>query len=127
VVTEPLPQRIYRMFRRPFGAAQSVRSAIIALVLAAVAITILAIVQVARRHEVVRHGYALSRASERLRVAEELHRRLELERATLSAPERIRAMATSLGMVATPPDQVRVIRAPMAAQAPARAKKPRPR
>lgn len=113
----PLPQRIYRLFRRELGPAQPVRSAIIALVLAAIAITALAVVQVARRHEVVRLGYALSKASERLREAEEANRRLELERATLTAPERIRAMALALGMVPTPPDQVRVVRVPRAAAA----------
>jgi cell division protein FtsL len=111
----PIPQRIYRLFRRDFGPAPSVKSAIIAMVITAVVITGFAIAQVARRHEVVRLGYALAKASTRLREAEEHQRRLELERATLSAPERIRALAVRLGMVPTPPDQVRVVRPPQAA------------
>lgn len=113
-----LPERLYRLFRREVGPAAPVRSAVIALVLAAAVITAFALVQVARRHEVVRLGYALAKASERLREAEETSRRLELERATLAAPERIRALALRLGMTATPPDQVRVVPAPVrAAQA----------
>jgi cell division protein FtsL len=108
---------LYRIFRRDFGPAPSVRAAIIAMVLAAVALTGLAIAQVARRHEVTRLGYALAHASTRLSEAEERHRRLELERATLAAPERIRALATRLGMVATPPDHVRVIHVPQQARA----------
>lgn len=103
---------LYRIFRRDLGPAPSVRAAIIAMVLAAVALTGLAIAQVARRHEVTRLGYALAHASTRLSEAEEHHRRLELERATLAAPERIRALATRLGMVATPPDHVRVVHVP---------------
>jgi len=111
-----LPQRIYRLFRRELGPAQPVRSAIIALIIAAIVVTAFAVVQVGRRHEVVRLGYALSKASERLRVAEEQNRRLELERATLTAPERIRALALGLGMGPTPPDQIRVVHAPQAAR-----------
>jgi cell division protein FtsL len=112
-----VPQRIYRLFRPELGPAPRVRSAIIALVLAAAAVTALAVVRVAHRHEVVRLGYALAKSSERLRQAEENHRRLELERATLAAPERIRALAERLGMVPTPPDQVRVVRVPVAQSA----------
>jgi cell division protein FtsL len=122
---EPLPQRIYRLFRREYGPAPSVRAAIVAMVIAAVVITGLAIAQVARRQQVVKLGYALAKASTRLREAEEHHRRLELERATLSAPERIRALASGLGMVPTPPDQVRVVRVAPPPQAAAILEAPR--
>jgi cell division protein FtsL len=97
------------MFRRALSPAASVRATIVAMVLVAIVVTALGVIHVARRHEVVRLGYALAKASERLRVAEERQRRLELERATLTAPDRIRALAEGLGMVPTPPDQVRVV------------------
>jgi len=85
------------------------------MALAATAVTGLASAQVARRHDVLELGYELANASARLRQAEEHQRRLELELATLAAPERIRALATRLGMIPTPPDQVRVIRVPQSA------------
>jgi cell division protein FtsL len=117
MLSPSVSRRIYRLFRRDDAPAASVRAAIIAMVLIAVAVTGVAIAHVARRHEVVELGYALAKASTRLREAEEHHRRRELERATLSAPERIRMLAEKLGMVPTPPDQVRVVRRPQAAVA----------
>ena len=63
-------------------------------------------------HDVVRLGYELSQETERLHRLRETNRRLELERSTLVAPERIRAMATGLGMVPVPPDQIRVVPSP---------------
>ena len=108
-MTPPLPRQLYRLFRRSGQAAAPVRSAIIAMLIAAVVVTAFAVAQVGRRHEVVQLGYELARASERMREAEEQNRRLVLERATLAAPERIRTLATKLGMVPTPPDQIRVV------------------
>jgi cell division protein FtsL len=99
-------RRIYALVRRRGTAAPS-RLAIATLVLITVLVTGVALFRVARRHEIVRLGYELSRATARLREVEEEHRRLELERATLSSPDRIRALATSLGMVAAPPDRIR--------------------
>ena len=66
------------------------------------------------RRGVVRRAYQLARAAEEVRPERELRRRLELERATLTSPERIRALATELGMVPVPPDRIRVIAGPPA-------------
>jgi cell division protein FtsL len=98
------------MFRRAFSPAASVRPTIVAIVLVAIVVTAIGVIHVARRHESVRLSYTLAKASARMRTAEERQRRLELERATLTAPDRIRALAEGLGMVPTPPDQVRLVR-----------------
>jgi cell division protein FtsL len=109
-VTPPLQlDRLYRLFRRPLALVPPARTAILAMVVATIAIVAIAVVQVARRHEVVQLGYALATASDRVREAEETHRLLELERATLTRPERIRELATALGMVPAPPDKIRVV------------------
>jgi cell division protein FtsL len=42
-------------------------------------------------------------------VLREERRQLELEHATLSSPERIRRLATRLGMTPVAPDRIRVI------------------
>jgi len=104
-----LPPRLYRLLRASSVAPVRTRAA--TLVLIAVAVTTLALARVARRHEVVRLGYELSRSSETLYRLREENRRLELERSTLIAPERIRDLASTLGMVPVPADQIRVITA----------------
>lgn len=102
-----LPPRLYRLLRA--SRAQPARVTIAAMVALAVVVTTLALLRVANRHEVVRLGYELSRETDRLDRLRETNRRLELERSTLVAPERIRSLATSLGMVPVPPDQIRVV------------------
>jgi cell division protein FtsL len=102
-----LPPRLYRLLRA--SRAQPVRVTIAAMVAFAVIVTSLALLRVASRHEIVRLGYELSRETDRLDRLRETNRRLELERSTLVAPERIRSLATSLGMVPVPPDQIRVV------------------
>jgi cell division protein FtsL len=102
-----LPPRLYRLLRA--SRAQPVRVTIAAMVAIAVVVTSLALLRVASRHEIVRLGYELSRETDRLDRLRETNRRLELERSTLVAPERIRSLATSLGMVPVPPDQIRVV------------------
>jgi cell division protein FtsL len=102
-----LPPRLYRLLRA--SRAQPVRVTIAAMVAFAVVVTSLALLRVASRHEIVRLGYELSRETDRLDRLRETNRRLELERSTLVAPERIRGLATSLGMVPVPPDQIRVV------------------
>jgi cell division protein FtsL len=102
-----LPPRLYRLLRA--SRAQPVRVTIAAMVAFAVVVTSLALLRVASRHEIVRLGYELSRETDRLDRLRETNRRLELERSTLVAPERIRSLATSLGMVPAPPDQIRVV------------------
>ena len=104
-----LPASMYRIFRRPDGEAPSVRIVIVAMVLVALMITAVGVVRVTRQHEVLRLGLALSKKSEEVRKLRETRRQLELELATLSAPDRIRRLATSLGMTTVAPDKIRVI------------------
>ena len=85
------------------------RGFVAVMALVATLVTTIAVVRISRRHQVITLGYELSRSAEKLRHARELHRRLELERATLTAPGRIEELATKLGMTAAPPDQIRVV------------------
>jgi cell division protein FtsL len=82
------------------------------MILIATLITALAVQRVRARHQIIALGYQLSRATEEVKVEREQRRRLELERATLTSPERIRALATGLGMIPVPPDRIRVISGP---------------
>lgn len=100
---------MYRIFRRGEGEAASVRPIVVALVIIACLLTAVGVIRVSRQHEVLRQGYELSRRSEHVRQLREVRRRLELEHATLSAPERIRRLATELGMTTVSPDKIRVV------------------
>lgn len=111
------PTAVYRIFRRGEGEAASMRPVIAALVVLAVALTALGVFRVNRQHAVLRLGYELSRKSQHVRHLREVRRQLALERATLTAPDRIRRLATELGMTQIAPDRIRVIHA---ATAPAR-------
>jgi cell division protein FtsL len=104
------PVSVYRFFRRGDGEADSVRPIVIAMVIVALVLTATAVVRVTNQHEVLRLGYQLSKRSDEVRRLRELKRQLELERATLSAPDRIRKLATRLGMTQVAPDRIRVIR-----------------
>ena len=99
---------LYRIFKRTDGAA-SVRSIVVAMIVAACALTAVGVVRVSRQHEVLRLGYQLSRSSAQVHDLREARRRLELERATLTAPDRIRRLATQLGMTPVAPDRIRVV------------------
>jgi cell division protein FtsL len=100
---------VYRIFQRADGRAPSVRKVVIALVIAAALLTSAGVIRVARQHEVLRLGFELSRRSEQVGRLQETRRRLELELATLGAPDRIRRLATQLGMAPVSPDRIRVI------------------
>jgi cell division protein FtsL len=102
---------VYRIFKRADGAAP-VRSIVIAMVLTAFMLTGVGIVRVMRQHEVLRLGYQLDRETEHLRRQRELKRRLEVERATLTSPERVRRLATALGMTTVAPDKIRIVDVP---------------
>ena len=82
---------------------------VLIMTLVAALVMTLAVVRITRRHQVIELGYDLSRTAEALRSARELNRRLALERATLTAPARIEALASQLGMVPAAPDQLRVV------------------
>ena len=111
------PASVYRIFRRPDdrGAPGSSRVVIAALVIMALSITAIGVIRVTRQHDVLRAGLRLSKASEHVREEREVQRQLELEYATLSSPDRIRRLATQLGMTTVAPDKIRVVtpRAPM--------------
>lgn len=103
------PAMVYRIFQRVDGGAPSVRTVVIALVTAAALVTAIGVIRVERQHEVLLLGFQLSRASEQLARMNEAHRQLELELATLTAPDRIRRLATQLGMQPVSPDRIRAV------------------
>jgi cell division protein FtsL len=107
-----LPVSMYRIFRRPDGEAPSVRIVIVAMVMLALLLTTIGVIRVTRQHEVLRLGLELSKQSEDVRKLRETRRNLELELATLTAPDRIRRLATQLGMTTVAPDKIRIIVAP---------------
>ncbi len=100
---------LYRLFKRTEGEAPSVKPAVITLVALAIAVAGFGVVRVAREHEVLSVGYQLTQASEHVRELREAHRRLELELATLTAPERIRKLAIELGMTTVAPDHIQTL------------------
>lgn len=100
---------LYRIFKRGESGAASMRSVIIAMVLVACALTAVGVIRVTRQHEILRLGYQLSKHSDQVKQLEEMRRRLELERATLTAPDRIRHLATELGMTPVAPDRIRIV------------------
>jgi cell division protein FtsL len=103
------PASVYRIFRRGPGEAASVRAVVIALVILAAMVVTVGVVRVSRQHEVLRIGYDLSKQSDHVRELREEQRALELELATLTAPDRIRRLATQLGMTQVSPERIRVI------------------
>jgi len=104
-----LPGDVYRIFQREDGAAPSVSALVIALVSTAALITAIGVVRVTRQHEVLRLGFELSRTSDLTSRLHETERQLELELATLAAPDRIRKLALQLGMTPVSPDRIRVL------------------
>jgi cell division protein FtsL len=122
------PAAVYRIFKQADGSAPSVRAVVIALVIMIALLTTIGVIRVARQHEVLRLGFELSRTSEQLGRMHEAERALELERATLAAPDRIRRLATQLGMTPVSPDRIRVVHPHVrAAQASVTPKPERPR
>ncbi len=101
---------MYRIFKRS-DEAPSVRSVVIALVVCAAALTGVGVVRVAHQHDVLQLGFEISRKSEHGRELHAKRRQLELEYATLTSPERIRKLATQLGMTPVAPDKIRVVHA----------------
>ena len=83
------------------------------LVVIACALTAVGVIRVSRRHEVLALGYRLSHEAQHVQKLRETKRRLELEHATLTAPDRIRKLATELGMTQVAPDRIRIIDVPV--------------
>lgn len=100
---------MYRIFKRPGAEAPSVRPIVIAMIAIACVLTAVGVIMVKRQHEVLRLGYQLSREAEHVRKLRELQHDLLVERATLTAPDRIRRLATQLGMTPAPPDHIRIV------------------
>ena len=101
---------LYRLFKPvEQGEVAPMRAIIVALVGVALLLTAVGVVRVTREHEVLSLGFDLSRATERLGALEETRRELELERATLTAPDRIKRLATTLGMTTVAPENIRVV------------------
>jgi cell division protein FtsL len=100
---------LYRIFKRAPGDAVPVRAVVALMVAVACVLTTVGVIRVSRQHEVLSLGYQLSHESETVRELREVRRRLELERATLTAPDRIRRLATQLGMTPVAPDKIRLI------------------
>ena len=103
------PASVYRIFRRPDGTIASVRGLVLVLIALAALATSIAVVRVSRQHEVLRLGLQLSKQSDQVRRLREAKRQLELEHATLTAPERIRRLAIQLGMTSVAPDKIRIV------------------
>jgi len=103
-------RRTYQLLHRAWGPAPSTRDTIITMIVLTALVTALAIAQVARRHEVVRAGFALSKATHEVDVRRARKRALEVELATLTHPDRLRQLALRLGMVPAQPDQTRVVK-----------------
>nr|HEX4315564.1 cell division protein FtsL [Kofleriaceae bacterium] len=108
--------QLYRIFARPQGTAASVKALAAAMVAIAFVAVALGVLRVERQHEVLELGYRLAKASAARDDQQEIRRTLELERATLTAPERIRRLASELGMTTVAPDRIRVIHAHQVAQ-----------
>ncbi|MFN0248840.1 MAG: cell division protein FtsL [Kofleriaceae bacterium] len=102
------PRSVYRIFKRPDGEVASVRLGVVAMVVITIALVTAGVIRVTRQHEVLRLGLSLSKASENVRKLRETRRQLELELATHTAPDRIRRLATQLGMAPVAPDKIRI-------------------
>lgn len=103
------PRRLYRTFRRRHLVAASPRRVVIAMATIFALVGGLSMLRASQRHQVVRAGYQLGKVGDALRTEQELSRRLQLELATLTAPDRIRSLAMRMGMVAPSPERIRRI------------------
>ncbi len=61
------------------------------------------------RHDAIRLGYEFTKVSEELRKLREEHRRLLLEKAVLTAPDRIEVLAKKIGMRQPSETQIRAV------------------
>lgn len=89
--------------------APRVGIAIVAMAIVAGLIGVVGIAHVNQRQQIIHLGYELSSATDELTRQREENRRLRLEKAALTNPERVRRLAESLGMTQPGPSQIRVI------------------
>ena len=105
---KPMP-RLYRLLRATATRAPKANRGVALITGLTIAIAGIALVHVRRRQEVLRLGYELARTSHRVNRLREFERQLDIELGVLSAPARIRDLASKLGMAPVPPDRIRVI------------------
>jgi len=102
------PQRFYRL-TRPLVLRLSPVKRLLILVGAALLLGAIAMMVVQRRQRIVHYGYELSRlVKERDALAEDI-RGLQVERAVLAAPDRVRRLALELGMQPPQTDNVTTV------------------
>ncbi len=102
--------QLYRLLARRSVDATSVRAIAATLIAIACLAVALGVLRVEREHEVLALGYRLSHETQKRDELLEVRRRLELERAALTTPDRIRRLATALGMTTVAPDRIRVVK-----------------
>jgi cell division protein FtsL len=107
-MTKPHP-RLYRLLKATAQRAPKAHRGVVLMIAIFSVITAVCIVIVGKRHDVLRAGYELSKTSHKVSQLREANRQLTIELAMLSAPDRIRTLATQLGMIPVPPDQIRVV------------------
>lgn len=91
------PQRFYRL-TKPLGERMSHNKVLAIVAASALVVACLAMAVVHRRQRIVHLGYELSQlVKQRDALAEDI-RGLQVERAVLAAPDRVRRLATELGM-----------------------------
>jgi cell division protein FtsL len=85
------------------------RKTVLFAVLAAVGLIAIGSRKISSEHQRIRLGYQLTKARSELRSVQEENRRLRLEYSVLVSPERIRPLATALGMRVAGPSEIRVV------------------
>ncbi|MBT8494002.1 MAG: cell division protein FtsL [Deltaproteobacteria bacterium] len=85
------------------------RKTILFALVAAIGLVAIGTRKIAGEHQRIRLGYELTSARAELRAVEEENRRLRLEYSLLVSPERIRPLATALGMRIAGPGELRVV------------------
>jgi len=108
-MTPPIPRRLYSLLRSTARPLPRARGLVVGMVLAAAAVTSVAVARVAHRHQVVKLGFELAAASDELHALQNKNHELLLQRSMLTEPTRIRALASALGMQLAPPDAIRVV------------------
>jgi cell division protein FtsL len=100
------------MTPRALGVAPPPRRRVVVatLLMVSVAALALGIADAAERHEAIRLGYELARATGERQALQEENRRLRVERSLLRNPGRIEHQARLLGMARPEPHRIRVVR-----------------
>lgn len=103
---------MYRILKPQDGEAPSLKVIIGVIVVLALLLTGVGVTRVTHQHEVLALGLELSRTTDKIAQLAETRRELELERAMLTSPDRIKKLATQLGMTTVAPERIRVVPLP---------------